>query len=52
MADQALDPAPVWDELESFDGRAWRGRVDLGCAGFPCQPFSVTGRGGGVDDER
>ena len=28
MADKALDQAPVWDDLTTFDGRPWRGVVD------------------------
>lgn len=52
MADEALDQAPVWDDLSTFDGRPWRGRVDLVTAGFPCQPFSSAGQRGGVDDDR
>lgn len=52
MEDQALDPAPVWDDVETFEGRPWRRRVDLISAGFPCQPFSAAGRGRGVHDDR
>lgn len=29
MEDQALDQAPVWSDLRTFDGRPWRGRVDI-----------------------
>lgn len=47
-----LDPCPIWDDLESFDGRAYRGRVDLVLAGFPCQGASVAGKRRGTDDER
>ena len=38
-----LDPAPIWDDIKSFDGRPWRGAVDILTAGFPCQPYSNAG---------
>ena len=44
QADGALDPFPIWDDVRSFDGRPWRGLVDIVTAGFPCQPFSVAGK--------
>ena len=52
MEHQELDPCPLWDELETFDGEPWRGRVDLITAGFPCQPWSIAGLWTGVDDPR
>jgi DNA (cytosine-5)-methyltransferase 1 len=52
MADQTLDQAPIWSDLDTFNGTAWRGRVDLITAGLPCQPFSAAGQRAGVDDER
>lgn len=52
MADSVLCPAPVWDDVATFDGRPWRGTVDCVTAGFPCQPWSVAGRRRGAADER
>ena len=47
-----LTPAPVWDDIKSFDGRPWREVVDIITAGFPCQPHSNAGRRRGADDDR
>lgn len=52
MADQALGQAPIWDDLRTFDGASWRGRVHLVSAGYPCQPFSYAGKRAGEDDPR
>ena len=52
MADQALDNAPVWDDVKTFDGRPWRGKVGLLTAGYPCQPFTFSGKRRGTNDSR
>ena len=36
---------PIWDDICTFDGRPWKGTVDLVSGGFPCQAFSAAARG-------
>ena len=44
MEDKALDSALVWDELDTLDGRPFRGIVDFVTATIPCQGYSVAGK--------
>ena len=52
IGDGHLDDAPIWDDIKSFDGRPWRGTVDILTAGFPCQPFSKAGKMEGEFDSK
>jgi DNA (cytosine-5)-methyltransferase 1 len=52
IADGVFDDAPIWDDVRTFDGRPWRGRVDCVSGGFPCQPWSTAGKQRGEQDER
>jgi DNA (cytosine-5)-methyltransferase 1 len=50
--DGLLPPFPIWDDVRTFDGRPWRGVVDVVSGGFPCQDISAAGKGAGIDGER
>lgn len=52
QSDGILPWFPVWDDVRTFDGRPWRGIVDIVAGGFPCQDISASGRGAGLDGER
>ena len=48
--DGTLAPFPIWDDVRTFDGRAWEGVVDVVSGGFPCQDVSQAGSGKGVEN--
>lgn len=50
--DGLLPPFPIWDDVRTFDGKPWRGIVDVVSGGFPCQDISAAGKGAGIDGER
>ncbi len=43
--DGILPPFPIWDDVCTFDGRPWRGLIDLVSGGFPCQAYSTAAAG-------
>ena len=50
--DGIFPPFPIWDDVQTFDGRPWRGIFDVVSGGFPCQDISAAGKGAGIDGER
>ncbi|TLX52831.1 DNA cytosine methyltransferase, partial [Stutzerimonas nosocomialis] len=50
--DGALPPFPIWSDVCSFDGRPWRGLVDVVSGGFPCQDISNSGEKDGIEGAR
>ena len=43
---------PIYNDVQTFDGRPWRGLVDVVSGGFPCQDISAAGKGAGITGER
>jgi len=50
--DGILPPFPIWDDVCTFDGKPWKGIVDVVSGGFPCQDISICGKGAGLDGAR
>lgn len=47
-----LPEFPIHDDVRTFDGRPWRGSVDVLSGGIPCQGFSGAGKQLGEFDPR
>lgn len=50
--DGVIEKFPIWDDVRTFDGKPWRGVIDVISGGFPCQNVSIAGDGAGIDGEQ
>ena len=50
--DGALPRFPIWDDVRTFDGKPWRGHVDVLSGGFPCQDIAACGKGAGINGSK
>ena len=47
-----IEPFPIWDDIATFNGREWKGYIDLVQGGFPCQEVSACGNRIGITGRR
>ena len=56
IKDGIIDDAPIFSDIDTFISEgyadAYQGMVNVVTAGFPCQPFSIAGKGQAENDER
>lgn len=50
--DGCLPRFPIWDDVRTFDGNPWCGKIDVISGGFPCQDISCAGTHKGLTGAR
>ncbi len=52
MENGDIPKAPIWDDIQTFDGKPWKNLIDIIIGGFPCQDISTAGKGEGLAGKR
>lgn len=51
--DGILRRFPIWNDIKTFNGKPWKGRVDVVAGGWPCQDISIAkADGAGIGGKR
>ena len=50
QADGTFPPFPIYGDVQLFDGKPWRGCIDVLAGGFPCTDISAAGKGKGIEE--
>jgi DNA (cytosine-5)-methyltransferase 1 len=40
---------PIWDDVQTFEGRPWKGHIEVVSGGFPCTDISSAGKRAGLE---